>query len=72
MTGMNIGLENFRALFQPEIFLQWSLGVLYGTLLLFLLRRFSQFLLVPGVILLTVLLTHFFFTGFRSGYQWGA
>jgi len=44
MTGMNIGLDTFEALFQPEIILQWSLGVLYGTLLMFLLRRFSHLL----------------------------
>lgn len=55
MTGVEMSLER---LFQAELLLLWLPGVLYGILLLILLRRFSHYLMMPILIVASVLLAH--------------
>ncbi len=56
MTGINLTLETLGLLLKSEVLALWLPGVVYALLLFFLLRRFSNFLILPGSLVASVAL----------------
>jgi len=56
MTGINITFETLTLLVTGEVLILWLPGVAYALLLFFLLRRFSNFLILPGSLVVSVAL----------------
>jgi SulP family sulfate permease len=51
ITGLSLGSADLPALFQPAMLIKWAPGLVFAALLLFILRRFSHFLVIPTVVL---------------------
>ncbi len=51
LTGSSLSLANLPQLIRPETLLRWLPGLLFAVLLLAVLRRFSHFLLMPGMLM---------------------
>jgi len=60
MTNASIGLASLGVLFQPDMLLRWIPGLVFALVMLFVTRRFSHFLIVPGVLVGTALLFYAF------------
>ncbi len=56
MTGINLTFKTLGLLLTGEIIVLWLPGVAYALILFFLLRRFSNFLILPGSLLVSVAL----------------
>lgn len=56
MTDVSFSFTQLGALFQPDVWLRWVPGLVLAVLMLFILTRYSHFLLLPGLLLGTVLL----------------
>ena len=62
MTGLNITFETLGLLLTGEVLILWIPGVAYALLLFFLLRRFSNFLILPGSLVVSVALYYLVLT----------
>lgn len=56
MTNLSLSGEKFIQLFQQQLLLQWLPGFCFGALLVILLRRYSHFLLMPGMVIAGIIL----------------
>lgn len=56
MTGTPLSLSNLPHLLQGGVLLRWLAGLLFALLLLLLLRRYSHFLILPGMMVLALVL----------------
>lgn len=56
MTDMTISSSAIPALFQVPILLTWLPGLLFGVALLLILRSYSHFLIIPGMIIAGIIL----------------
>jgi sulfate permease, SulP family len=56
MTGINLTFETLSLLLTGEVLVLWLPGVAYALILFFLLRRFSNFLILPGSLVISVAL----------------
>ncbi len=54
MTGAPFGLSQLSYLLQPDVLAQWLPGLLFGILLLVILRRYGHFLIMPTMLLLAI------------------
>ena len=54
MTDMNLSLANFSHLFRTEILVHWIPGLVFALALLLILRRSSHFLVIPGMLALSI------------------
>ena len=63
MTGMPITLGNFKDLFQTEVLVHWIPGLVFAVALLMTLRRSSQTLVIPGMLVLSIALFYIALAG---------
>jgi SulP family sulfate permease len=56
MTDFSLSLATLSRFFEPAMLIRWVPGVVFGVALLFVLRRYSHFLVLPGMILAGVTL----------------
>lgn len=56
LTGETITLSLLPDLFQLPLLVRWLPGLIFASLLLFLLRRYNHFLLMPGLLVGTIVL----------------
>lgn len=54
MTDMSLTLANFPHLFQPDALVHWIPGLVFALALLLILRRSSHFLVIPGMLALSI------------------
>lgn len=54
MTDLSLSLSQLSTLFQANILIKWFPGLLFGVLLLLVLRRYSHFLIMPAMILAAI------------------
>lgn len=54
MTGLTVSLDTLPALFTTNLFVHWLPGLVLGLVLLVLLRRYSHFLLLPGILVTAI------------------
>jgi SulP family sulfate permease len=55
MNGIPLSFANLTQFAQPEALVRWLPGVIFGVLLLLLVRRFKHYLIMPVAILVAVL-----------------
>lgn len=58
MADSNLAISTLPALFQPASLLRWLPGLVFAVALLLILRRYSHFLIVPGMIFGSIALFH--------------
>ena len=51
MADMPLNFSQLPALFQPDVLIKWLPGLLFALLLLVILRRYTHFLILPGLLL---------------------
>ena len=51
MADMPLKFSQLPALFQPDVLIKWLPGLLFALLLLVILRRYTHFLILPGLLL---------------------
>jgi SulP family sulfate permease len=56
MTDMSITMDNFTQLFRSEVLVHWIPGLVFALALLLILRRSSHFLIIPGMLALSIAL----------------
>ena len=54
MANMNLTLANFTHLFRTEVLVHWIPGLVFALALLLILRRSSHFLVIPGMLALSI------------------
>jgi SulP family sulfate permease len=54
MTDMSITMDNFTQLFRSEVLVHWIPGLVFALALLLILRRSSHFLVIPGMLALSI------------------
>jgi SulP family sulfate permease len=60
MADMTISLDNLPLLFQTEVLIHWLPGLIFALALLLILRRSSHFLIIPGMLILSIGLFYIF------------
>jgi SulP family sulfate permease len=58
MTGVPLGFAQLSQLLQFDTFLHWLIGLLFALLLLFVLKRYKHFLVLPCMLLAGVVFFH--------------
>lgn len=61
MTDLELSFANISASFNGDIFYRWFPGLVFAILLLVLSRNFKHFLLIPGMLLVSIILFYAFF-----------
>ena len=56
MTGLSLDLSTLGDLFAPMTMLKWGPGLAFGLVLYYLLRNYTHFLILPGMVLGTILM----------------
>ncbi len=56
MTGLHLTLDLIPAMFAPNLLILWLPGMIFALLLFFLMHRFSNFLILPGSVVLAIAL----------------
>lgn len=54
MTDTSLGWSQFPSLFQPNLLTRWLPGLIFAVLLVLILRRYSHFLIIPGMLLVAI------------------
>jgi sulfate permease, SulP family len=60
MTDMSLAVNNLARIFSTDRLISWVPGIIFGVVLLLMLRRFNHFLITPGAVILTTLLFYVF------------
>ena len=70
MTDLDLSLANMVILFEKNIFNQWFPGFVFAVVLLLATRRFSHYLLTPGILFGSIAL--FYMVMFARGFSYTA
>jgi SulP family sulfate permease len=70
MTDLDLSLANMVILFEKNIFNQWFPGFVFAVVLLLATRRFSHYLLTPGILFGSIAL--FYMVMFSRGFSYTA
>ena len=68
MTDLDLNLPNLLILFEKNIFIQWFPGLVFAIVLLLTTRRFSHYLLTPGILFGSIIL--FYIIMFSQGFSY--
>jgi sulfate permease, SulP family len=60
MTDMSLAVNNLARIFSTDRLISWVPGIIFGVVLLLMLRRFNHFLITPGAVILATLLFYVF------------
>lgn len=60
MTDMSLAVNNLAQIFSTDRLINWVPGIIFGVVLLLMLRRFNHFLITPGAVILATLLFYVF------------
>ena len=69
MTDMNLTLVNLEHFIESDIFFQWFPGLVFAVVMLLAGRRFSHYLLTPGILTGSIIL--FYGLMFAQGFTFG-
>ena len=69
MTDMDLTLVNFERLIESDILFQWFPGLVFAVVMLLAGRRFSHYLLTPGILTGSIIL--FYGIMFAQGFTFG-
>ena len=68
MTDLDLNLPNLLILFEKNIFILWFPGFVFAIVLLLITRRFSHYLLTPGILFGSIIL--FYIIMFSQGFSY--
>ena len=68
MTDLDLNLPNLLILFEKNIFILWFPGLVFAIVLLLTTRRFSHYLLTPGILFGSIIL--FYIIMFSQGFSY--